>query len=218
MKKTFCFFLLLVCIYPAFAQNNPNPPINSSELINKGIELHDKGEFKEAIKVYRQVHRSDTNYVWALYELGLTYSADSQHNNALKVYEEALGLSQEREREPELYTNYASLIDDMGDAARAIRIYDSTIAKYPAYSAAYLNKAMTLYRMDKYVEAEGVLKKVLVMDPFSYTSHYILALCQLRQGRIIPAFMGFTAYLMVSPDGRHFRNSINFFFIDMFFI
>ena len=210
MKKTSCFFLLIVCIYPAFAQNNPNPPINSAELIHKGVELHDKGEFKEAIKVYRQVHRSDTNYVWALYELGLSYNADSQQNNALKVYEEALSLSQEREREPELYTNYASLIDDMGDRDRAIRIYDSTIAKYPAYSPAYLNKALTLYQMDKYLEAESVLKKVLVMDPYSYSSHYILALCQLRQGRIVPAFMGFTAYLMVSPNGRHFGNSIKF--------
>ncbi len=210
MKKTCCFFLLLVCIYPAFAQNNPNPPINSAEIIQKGVELHDKGEFKEAIRVYRQVHRSDTNYVWALYELGLSYSADSQQNNALKVYEEALGLSQEREREPELYTNYASLIDDMGNRDRALRIFDSTIAKYPAYSPAFLNKATTLYRMEKYAEAEATLKKVLVMDPYSYSSHYMLALCQLRQGRIIPAYLGFTAYLMVSPEGRYFRNSINF--------
>src|ERR1044071_2075219 len=108
MKKTCCFFLLLVCIYPSFAQNNPNPPINSAELIHKGVEQHDKGEFKEAIRTYRQVHRSDTNYVWALYELGLSYTADSQLVNAKKVYEEAIGLSQEREGEPELFTNYAS--------------------------------------------------------------------------------------------------------------
>lgn len=210
MKKAPGFFAMLLCSYFSFSQNNPNPPINSAELIQKGVEFHDKGEYKEAIKMYRKVHRSDTNYVWALYEMGLSYSADSQMNNALKTYEEALGLNTEREREPELYTNYASLIDDMGDRERALRIFDSTIAKFPAYSSAYLNKATTLYRLDKYIEAEILLKKVLLQDPYSYSSHYMLALCQLRQGRIIPAYLGFTAYLMVSPQGRHFRNSINF--------
>src|SRR5215216_4985658 len=98
MKKiVFSFILLLSTIIPAFTQLSKTPPINSAELIKKGVELHDKQEFKEAIKVYKQVHRSDTNYVWALYELGLSYTADSQLNNALKIYEEALGLSKERE-------------------------------------------------------------------------------------------------------------------------
>lgn len=210
MKKAFSFFVMLVCMYPAFAQNGNTAPLNSAEIIQKGIELHDKGEYKEAIKAYKQVHRSDTNYVWALYEMGLSYTADSQLNNALKVYEEALALPTEREREPELYTNYASLIDDMGDHDRALRIFDSTIAKFPAYSPAYLNKATTLYRIDKYIEADAILKKTLLQDPYSYSSHYMLALCQLRQGKIVPAFLGFTAYLMVSPQGRYHRNCINF--------
>lgn len=209
MKKIILLPAIIFLFLNCLAQEK-NPLIESGPIINEGIELHDKGDYKEAIARYKKVPRSDTNYVWALYEMGMSYAADSQYNEALKVYREALALDFDREREPDLYNNLASLLDNMGEKEKALLLFDSAIKKYPAYSPLYLNKAITLLRLERNREAEEVLKKNLLMDPYSYSSHYMLGLAAMGQGKITPAFISFFSYLMMSPSGRYFQNSVGF--------
>ena len=208
--KQLLLLLTVLCFFTTvlYAQEN-NPLIESGPIIQEGLELHDKGKYKEAIELYKKINRSDTNYVWALYELGLSYAADSQFNKALSAYREGLSLDIDREREADFYTSYASLLDDMNEKEKALLVYDTAIAKYPAYSPLLLNKATTLLRMDRNAEAEALLKKNLLMDPYSNSSHYLLGLAALRQGKIVPAFISSFSYLMMTPSGRHFQNSIN---------
>lgn len=190
------------------AQEN-NPLIASGPVIKEGIQLHDEGKYKEAILKYKLVPRSDTNYVWALYEMGLSYTADSQLQKALDTYRYALSLKKDPEREPDLYTNYASVVDDLGEKDKALLIYDSAIRKYPAHSGLKLNKATTLLTMERDAEAEELLKQNLLIDPFSYSSHFLLGLSAVRQGKVVPAFISFFGYLMMSPSGKYHRNAIN---------
>src|SRR5262249_35809447 len=82
MKKPFVTILTgLLCSFLLPAQEN-NPLINSGEIIKEAVKLHDEGKYKEAISLYKKINRSDTNYVFAMYELALSYSADSQYNAA----------------------------------------------------------------------------------------------------------------------------------------
>ncbi len=201
--------LLGLCTLSLFAQEPKKEHPASLDLIQKGIELHNDGKYKEAIALYKQVSKSDTNYVWAIYELGLSYNADSNFTEAKKMYELGLSLETEREREPDFYNNYGSLIDDLGDSQRALRIYDSAIAKYPAYSQLRLNKATTLIKLDRIKEAESILKENILMDPYSTSSHYLLGYCALKQGKIVQSFISNIAYLMMNPSGRFQQNAIN---------
>lgn len=181
----------------------------SGKIIDEGVGFHDKGEFKKAIELYKQVNRNDTNYVRALYELGLSYAADSQYNKAIAAYQEGLYSSDDREREPDFYNSYGSLLDNMNQQERAIAVLDSGIAKYPAYSSLYLNKGITLLRMGKLDEAEVLFKNLLLMDPYSYSSHYLLGQIALQKGRIVQAFISSFSYLMMNPSGRYYQNSIS---------
>src|SRR5262245_46283126 len=88
--------LCLTSLYSVAQENNPL--INSGQVIEAGIKLHDDGKYKEALKEYQKVPVGDTNYVWALYEMTLTCASDSQYTLGVNVCEKALKLNTDPER------------------------------------------------------------------------------------------------------------------------
>ncbi|OQP57087.1 hypothetical protein A3860_11005 [Niastella vici] len=202
--------IAVLCLGSLFstAQEN-NPLINSAEAIQAGVKLYDDGKYKEALKEYQKVKAGDTNYVWAQYEMALTCATDSQFTWGIKICEDALAGIKERERCPELLTQYGILLDYDGQQERSLKIFDSAIAVYPAYTMLYVSKGTTLLRMKKYKEAEKVFKQTLLINPFSASAHYKLGLCALNQGNIVPAYLSLVANLLMEPEGRFAMNSIS---------
>jgi uncharacterized protein len=193
--------LCLACLY-ATAQES-NPLINSAEAIQAGVKLHDEGKYKEAIKEYQRVKVGDTNYVWALYEMAITYTVDSQYKRGIQVCQEALALPTERERCPDLLMQYGNLLDYDDQQERALKLFDSALAIYPSYTGLYISKGTTLIRMKKYKEAESVLKQALLINPYSAAAHYKLGMCALNQGNIVAAYLSLLANVIMEPDGRY---------------
>ncbi|OQP52622.1 hypothetical protein A4H97_25195 [Niastella yeongjuensis] len=197
--------LCFACLY-ATAQEN-NPLINSAEAISAGVKLYDNGQYKEALKEYERVKVGDTNYVWALYEMALTCTVDSQYTRGIQVCQEALSLPTERERSPDLLTQYGNLLDYDNQQERALRIFDSALAVYPAYAGLYISKGTTLIRMKKYKEAEQVFKQVLLINPYSAAAHFKLGICALNQGNIVGAYLSLLGNVVMDP-GNHYSGNV----------
>jgi len=206
MKKPIILCVLAQTLFISlFAQDNHR--INSGELIEQGIKLHDEGKYKDAISLYRKISHSDTNYARAMYEMSLSLMSDSNYTEAKQVCEAGLK-EPDKDYELDLLVAYGNVIDDMGDSVRALRIYDSALIKYPRAQGLLLNKATTLLRMNKIKEAREICEGLLLRNPFYPSAHYRMGLCAMKQGHIIPAMMSFFTYLVVSPDGPYQRNII----------
>lgn len=187
------------------AQEN-NPLINSGELIEKAIALHDKEKYQEAIEIYKTIPRGDTNYARVLYEMAYSQMQDSQFVAARQTCEK--GLAFPNERWADFYTLYGNITDDLGDSQKALAIYDTAIRLYPAYSDLYLNKATTYIKLEKYAEAENILKQCLMINPYQASAHYKIGACALAQGRPVQAALSFINYLLLAPSGRYYSNCI----------
>jgi len=205
-QQAILFFSGFLLSASLFAQDD-NPRINSGELIQKAIQLHDEGKYKESIDIYKKIPRNDTNYQRTLYEMSLSYSADSNYIEAVRACETGLKLP-EKDYELDLYNSYGSIVDDMGDSVRALRIYDSALLKYPHAQGLLLNKATTLLRMNKVKEATDICQYLVLRNPFYASAHFRLAVCALKESRLVPALMSFFTYLMISPDGRYQGSAI----------
>ena len=83
MRTTCLWILSMFLIHSSFAQMKE--PVNSGELLKKAVKLHDENKFKEAVALFRQIPRNDTNYVLALYEQALSLQADSNYPAALQA-------------------------------------------------------------------------------------------------------------------------------------
>ena len=101
--------------------------INSGELIKRATTVHDSGQYKKALSIYDKISRSDTNYVWSLYERAMTCEADSQFNRAIKYCEEALSLLEQRDYKPDLYNIYGNTLHDLGQAEKALTVFDAAV-------------------------------------------------------------------------------------------
>src|ERR1700744_1234658 len=183
--------------------------INSGELLKTGAMVHDSGQYKKALSIYNKISRSDTNYVRSLYERAMTCEADSQYKQAVKYCQEAFSLHEQREFLPDLYTVYGNTLHDDGQPEKALAVFDEGIAKFPSYSLLYFNKGVVQLAQKRYPEAEALFQKAIMINPYMYSAHYQLGLAALRQGKIIPAYLCFTGYLLMNPSGKYWSKSIN---------
>jgi uncharacterized protein len=193
-----CFIYLLP--FSIAAQQN-NPLINSGELLKKGNLLHDKKQYKEAIEVYTQISRSDTNYASALYELSMSCEADSQlqaaHQYALQ------GLKLFPEQFPKFSMQAANVLDDMGKPEEAVKMYDNALAKDPQSYLLYFNKAITQTRMENDAAAKLNFQQCLLINPYYSSAHYFLGNIFMRRGNLVPAILAYKTYLLLAPSGKY---------------
>ncbi len=200
--------LTLLLMNPIARAQDNNPLINSGQIFEQAGKLYDSGQIQKAISYYRQIDRNDTNYVRALYSISDCYFRDSQFSVAMDYAKKALATGIYPEIEPDLYNQIGNDLSEAMACEQAIKIYDSAIRKYPYFSLLYLNKGTALIKLARYAEAEAVFKKALVLDPFSFSCHYKLGICAVNQGKLVPAFLSFIGYLMVSPEGKFRSNAI----------
>ena len=205
MRTTCLWILSMFLIHSSFAQMKE--PVNSGELLKKAVKLHDENKFKEAVALFRQIPRNDTNYVLALYEQALSLQADSNYPAALQAVRLGLETGDE-DQELLLLTLRASIVDDTGNTAGAVALYDSALMKYPRAQNLRLNKAVSLMRLNKYTDAEKLLQQILVSNPYYSSAHFRLGQCALQRGDLIPALMCFYTYLLNSPAGPYSQASI----------
>ncbi|MBO9703407.1 MAG: hypothetical protein J7604_24575 [Sporocytophaga sp.] len=198
------FLILLCCIFwqslTTVAQEKKFI-INSAEIINEGVSLHDEGKFKEAIEKFKEVDRNDTNYVWALAELSLTYIADSQFVQGIKIADE--GLSYNSKSENHFFRNKGVALDKMGKTDEAIKLDEDALKKYPwdfltryncalAYEKKSLSKSMAMY------------KDIIVnYNPYHPLSHYRLSTIASDEGKLAPYMLASYMYLVLKPGGSN---------------
>lgn len=207
MKYYYYLFLLLVVLSKTSSAQKIEL-VNSGEIIKQSITLYDSARFKDALQVLTKVNRSDTNYVWSVYEKAINCSADSQYTQAIKYCQEGLSLTTQREYEPELYNTYGNALNDLHQPEKAVKIFDQAIAKYPSYSLLYFNKGITYMGMNRYADAEAMFQKTLLVNPYMYSAHFQLGFVALQQGKIMPAMLSLIGYLLVNPEGRYWSRSI----------
>jgi len=207
-KSTLIICVLLFNLLKLQAQRElQNPLIDSKETIAKGVALHDKGKYKEALAEYLKVPRSDTSYADVLHEIILSYYKDSNFVEAEKYGN--IALSMYPYRNTEWYNLLADLYDDTQRSDLALKAYDTIIAQNPYSYTTYFNKGITLVRQLKYDEATVNFQKCVMLDPYYASAHYFLGQLALLKGNLVQAMMSFTTSLIVAPENRYANNTIS---------
>jgi antitoxin component YwqK of YwqJK toxin-antitoxin module/Tfp pilus assembly protein PilF len=199
-----CLFCLQFC---AFAQE-PAPLVNSGDVLRKGSKLHDDRQYKEALRLYQTISRSDTNYSTALHELAYTCYADSQFE-ASYAYA-AKGLELFPAKQSDWYGLMANACDELNRNSEALRLYDKAIEYNPHSYTAVFNKGICYYKMKKFAEAKQQMQQTLLIYPYYSSAHYYLGAISYEEGQMVPALMSFAMALAVNPENRYLKNTITY--------
>ncbi len=201
MKKKFILASSLFCLFFVAAAQNKQPLLNSGEILKQGFKLHDDGKYKEAIALYQQISRSDTNYSKALYELSFSSYNDSNFI-ASKQYAE-LGLKLFPEEQTQWYLQIANAEDELGNTDKAIEYYDKIIALNNNDYVNWFNKGVTYYKNKKFTEAKKSLQTCLLIYPYYTSAHYFLGLISIEEGKPVQAMLSFCTNLFMNPENRY---------------
>ncbi len=200
---------LLIYIFIAFspsiicAQVPKNlKSVNSSKLIQQGIEQFKNQKWAEAEALYKSVPLGDTLYYTAQYELAYTYTMQQRYDEAMNLLETILKAEESRVGKILIYTLMANTYSQMDSLEKAIKMYDYALKSYPYHYNIHFNKGVVYGKMKNYEDMEVCSKMAIFCNPTHQTSHYQLGIAYLRQQCYIPGILALNYAVMLNPNSQ----------------
>jgi tetratricopeptide (TPR) repeat protein len=201
---------IVLCATLVRAQDAPTrePAVVTAEeesILRAGIDLHDKGQYDDAIAKYQQVLAKSPANVTALFEMAFSYMAKKDYDHALESARK--GAEFKSDLLPMFYDVIASSLDSKGEPQQAIETYKKGIALSPDASQLYYNMAVT-YResLGQPDDARRALEKAAAIEPLHPGVQLLLGQVYQSSGYTTPAFLALSTFLVLEPGGREALN------------
>lgn len=187
------FLLFSLCGYAQKIQL-----INSGEVIKQATELYDSGKYEKAIEKLLTVSKLDTNYVYMLSELALTYLAHEKYEETIATCDKALAI-------PSYYRAHvlrskAIALDKKGDYKSSVELFNKSIEEFPFDFRMIYNLGVTHYNNKNFEKALDCFFRVLEINPFHGGSHFNLSRISVGMGMKTHAMMAMGIYLAVNNE------------------
>ncbi|MFA5651280.1 MAG: tetratricopeptide repeat protein, partial [Proteiniphilum sp.] len=142
MKKSILVTILFAALFSLRAYSQER---NIEELIQEGVELHDAGEYEEAIDRYLEVLETDSTSLLAIYELSLSYLALKDFENALEYSTRVIDSGDER-LSPGAYAAKSEALAEMDQVDDAIALLQEGLKKHGDEYLLHFNMALNYYK------------------------------------------------------------------------
>ena len=189
--------LLLVfafLISPLFAQDAQN------NFVLEGIKMHDKGDYEGAIEMYKKALVSNPGSVQVKYEMASSYLQLKDFTNAIKYSDMVIAAN--LDYQDQAYTLKGSALDYSGKREEAIKVYKQALKKYTKNQLLYYNLALTSFALKNYKETDEALMKSLKLDQLHASSHFLLGLSMLEQGKRVQGILALYNFLLLEPESK----------------
>lgn len=204
MKKTILLITLLITSSPLFLSYGQNG--GAEELILEGVELHDEGEFKEAIEKYNEALKLDPKSVQATYELSLSYLALQDYQNASK-YSTVVINSNNKQLSSGAYAVKSEALAGMEKVDEAIALLQEGLIKNGDEYLLHFNLALNYYKKGDIDKTLGHVKRAIDLDK-SHSGAFLLNAYALNdKGLWVQSILSFQMFLLLEPDSKRSKNA-----------
>jgi tetratricopeptide (TPR) repeat protein len=204
MKRTTLVITLSIissCLFLSRGQN-----ANVEELILEGVELHDEGHFKEAIKKYNEALKLNPESVQATYELSLSHLALQDYRNASKYSTEVI-ISNNKQLSSGAYAVKSEALAGMNKVDDAITLLQDGLIKNGDEYLLLFNLALNYYKKGEIDKTLGYIKKAIDMDK-SHSGAFLLNASALNdKGLWVQSILSFQMFLLLEPDSKRSKSA-----------
>lgn len=180
--------------------------INSHDILMDGIKLYEDEKYEEAYDKFDKIDKNDSLYIAAMSEKALTLLKLEKYDESAAIAREALHSTDKPI--PQLFINLGTALDDGGDSIEALAVYEKGIALFPKNHYLLFNKAVTLYKLERYENAVATLKDVLEIAPKHAGTHYLLGTIAAAEGKTVLAMLSLNTFLMIEPSTNRSQAAI----------
>lgn len=201
MKKTTIVFLLFsLLLNSAFAQKN------EQKLIEEGIELHDKGQYQDAIKKYSEALKINPKSTIATYEMALSYLKLKKYKDASK-YSSIVINSNDKSLSVGAYCVKSEALAEMGDVDKAIDWLKEGLAKNGDDYLLHFNLAINYYKKNDLENTLTHVKKSIDYNKNAGSPFLLYAYALKDSGLWVQSILATQMFLLLEPDSPRSKNA-----------
>lgn len=203
MRKINVLISLLLIISPniLLGQNQ-----NVEALIKEGIELHDAGEYEEAIDRYNEALDLDSTHILAIYEISLSYLALKDFENAI-LYSTQVIDSNNEQLSSGAYAVKSESLAAMEKVDEAIELLHESLEKNENKSILHFNLALNFYKKGDTDKTLEHIKTAIDIDK-THSGAFLLNAYALKDKNMwVQSILSFQMFLLLEPDSKRSKNA-----------
>lgn len=171
----------------------------SEKLIRKGISLHDKGRYKEAINYYQQALKANPTSISATYEMALTYLHMKEYNNALKYSTQVINANF-RPLLVDAYCVKSSALANLNRLDDAIKLLHEGLTRCGNEYLLHYNLGLSYFKKRDNQSAIQHLQKAIELDTTHPGVFLLYAYALNDTDKWLESVMSFHFFLFLEPN------------------
>jgi len=189
---------LTIILLLAFLSTNVLSQSEINEIVQKGIELHDNGDYDLAIRTYKKALKLDPNSVLVNYEIAMSYLEVGEYKKTIKHTDVVLG--QKTEFSQGAYVIKGSALDLQGKTKKSIKLFESALEETGEnYLLAY-NLAVNYFKLGDTENAEKNAIRAIDDNPNHASSHLMLVNIHNAKGNSVQTLLAAYYFLFLEPN------------------
>lgn len=173
-----------------------------AELRKQGKRCLRKGEYDEAVRIYRQVIESHPNDVPAHEGLAAAYFARNEYDAAIETFERITRLDPKQGR---ALINLGAVYNRMGDFKKALDVLRRGVQKDRSCAQGYYNMGLAHRGLKQSAMAVSAYREAIRLDPQMAEAHQNLANVFVDMKNYRQAIRHYESALQLNPDFERAR-------------
>lgn len=187
--------IILLFSYSTISYSQPT----SDKLIRKGVSLHDKGRYQDAISYYQQALKSNPSSMSATYEMALSYLHLKDYDSALKNSTKVINAN----FKPLLVDAYcvkSTALSDMGKIDQSIKLLNEALERCGDEYLLHYNLGLSYFKAKNLKLSIYHLQKAIEIDTTHPSAFLLYAYVLSDSDRWIQSFLSFHFFLLLEPN------------------
>jgi tetratricopeptide (TPR) repeat protein len=170
------------------------------ELVEEGIQYHDKADYEKAIETYKKALALEPKSALVNYEISLSYFTKGDYSMAIKHSD--VILKQKEDYMIQAYMTKGSALDMLGKTKKSIRLFEKAIKITEGHYLLYYNLAINYYKLNDLEMAEENAIKAIELNSSHSSSHLLLANINNQKAYSVQTLLATFYFLFLEPDSN----------------
>ncbi len=191
-------FIYLTLVFTSFSFVAYAQP-SSDKLIRKGVSLHDRGRYNDAISYYQQALKANPSSMSATYEISLSYLMLKDYDNALKYSTKVINGN----FKPLLIDAYcvkSSALSETNKLDQAIKLLNEALEKCGDEYLLHYNLGLSYFKAKNLKLSIFHLQKAIEIDTTHPSAFLLYAYALGDSERWVQSFLSFHFFLLLEPN------------------
>lgn len=171
----------------------------SDKLIRKGVSLHDKGRYQDAISYYQQALKANPSSMSATYEMALSYLHLKDYDNALKYSTKVINAN----FKPLLVDAYcvkSTALADMKRLDQSVKLLTEALERCGDEYLLHYNLGVSYFKAKNLKLSTFHLQKAIEIDTTHPNAFLLYAYVLSDSDRWVQSFLAFHFFLLLEPN------------------